>query len=117
MPFSLRKLTRLQFLAFGLMASVGLSAFAVSFRDWLPKSNASKPAAVSCQRAGEMIEPLELEVKELLERAAQAEAKETKETLDIPAELARHPRRFVRSAHDAWPRALCPGALPRRADR
>src|SRR2546427_11058410 len=53
------------------------------------QANASKHAAVSYQRAGEMIEQLELEVKELLERAEQAEAKEAKETLDIPAELGR----------------------------
>jgi len=59
------------------------------------QANASKHAAVSYQRAGEMIEQLELEVKELLERAAQAEAKETKETLDIPAELARREKRVA----------------------
>src|SRR5258707_9111328 len=53
------------------------------------QANASKHAAVSYQRAGEMIEQLELEVKELMERAEQAEAKEAKETLDIPAELGR----------------------------
>jgi transposase len=57
------------------------------------QANASKHAAVSYQRAGEMIEQLELEVKELMERAEQAEAKEAKETLDIPAELARREKR------------------------
>jgi hypothetical protein len=57
------------------------------------QANASKHAAVSYQRAGEMIEQLELEVKELLERAQQAEATEAKETLDIPAELARRENR------------------------
>ena len=36
------------------------------------QANASKHAAVSYQRAGEMIEQLELEVKELMERAEQA---------------------------------------------
>ena len=41
------------------------------------QANASKHAAVSYQRAGEMIEQLELEVKELMERAEQAEAKES----------------------------------------
>ena len=51
------------------------------------QANASKHAAVSYQRAGEMIEQLELEVKELMGRAEQAEAKEAEETLDIPAEL------------------------------
>src|SRR6185312_908217 len=51
------------------------------------QANASKHSAVSYQRAGEMIEQLELEVKELLERAQQAEAQESQEPLDIPAEL------------------------------
>src|SRR6266700_3873569 len=59
------------------------------------QANASKHAAVSYQRAGEMIEQLELEVKELMERAEQAETKEAKETLDIPAELARRQKRVA----------------------
>jgi transposase len=59
------------------------------------QANASKHAAVSYQRAGEMIAQLELEVKELLERAEQAEAKEAEETLDIPAELARREKRVA----------------------
>src|SRR6266404_4234455 len=59
------------------------------------QANASKHAAVSYQRAGEMLEQLELEVKELMERAEQAEAKEAKETLDIPAELARREKRVA----------------------
>src|SRR3974390_1292442 len=59
------------------------------------QANASKHAAVSYQRAGELIEQLELEVKELMERAEQAEAKEAKETLDIPAELARRQTRVA----------------------
>jgi transposase len=63
------------------------------------QANASKHAAVSYQRAGEMIAQLELEVKELLERAAQAEAKEAKETLDIPAELARREKRVAALQH------------------
>ena len=58
------------------------------------QANASKHAAVSYQRAGEMIEQLELEVKDLMERAEQAEAKETKEVLDIPAELTRREKRM-----------------------
>jgi transposase len=57
------------------------------------QANASKHAAVSYQRAGGMIEQLELEVKELLGRAEQADAKEAEETLDIPAELARREKR------------------------
>jgi hypothetical protein len=59
------------------------------------QANASKHAAVSYQRAGEMIEQLELEVKDLMERAEQAEAREAKETLDIPAELARREKRVA----------------------
>jgi transposase len=59
------------------------------------QANASKHAAVSYQRAGEMIEQLELEVKELIERAKQAEATEAKETLDIPAELTRREKRVA----------------------
>jgi len=59
------------------------------------QANASKHAAVSYERAGQMIAQLELEVKELMERAEQAEAKEAKETLDIPAELARRQTRVA----------------------
>ncbi|HEX9047200.1 MAG TPA: IS1182 family transposase [Verrucomicrobiae bacterium] len=57
------------------------------------QANASKHAAVSYQRAGEMIAQLELEVNQLLERARQAEAQEGQEPLDIPAELKRRESR------------------------
>jgi len=57
------------------------------------QANASKHAAVSYERAGQMLAQLELEVKELLERAERAEAQETKDTLDIPAELTRREQR------------------------
>lgn len=53
------------------------------------QANASKHAAVSYARAGEMLAQLELEVKELTERADQAENQETKDALDLPAELTR----------------------------
>lgn len=53
------------------------------------QANASKHAAVSYARAGEMIAQLELEVQELMSRAQQAENQETKDALDIPAELTR----------------------------
>jgi transposase len=53
------------------------------------QANASKHAAVSYARAGEMLAQLELEVKELMERAQHAEAQESKDALDIPAELTR----------------------------
>ncbi len=73
---------------------LGLSRMgAVSVDGTKIQANASKHAAVSYQRAGEMIQQLELEVKELMERAEQAETKESKETLDIPAELARREKR------------------------
>ena len=53
------------------------------------QANASKHSAVSYQRAGEMIAQLELEVNQLLERARQAEAQESQEPLDLPAEIQR----------------------------
>jgi len=53
------------------------------------QANASKHAAVSYARAGEMLVQLELEVQELMARAQQAENQETKEQLDLPAELTR----------------------------
>ncbi len=59
------------------------------------QANASKHAAVSYQRAGEMITQLELEVQELMDRAEQAQARETPETLDIPAELVRREQRVA----------------------
>src|SRR5436190_7322880 len=59
------------------------------------QANASKHAAVSYQRAGEMLEQLDLEVQELMERAKQAEAAEAQEILDLPAELARREKRVA----------------------
>lgn len=59
------------------------------------QAHASKHAAVSYARAGEMLAQLELEVKELTARAQQAEHQETKDTLDLPAELARREDRQV----------------------
>src|ERR1039457_2849200 len=58
------------------------------------QANASKHAAVSYQRAGEMICQLQLEVQELVTRAEQADTREAKETLDIPAELTRRETRI-----------------------
>ena len=68
---------------------------AVSIDGTKIQANASKHAAVSYQRAGEMIAQLELEVKELLERATQVENQESKDALDIPAELARREKRVA----------------------
>jgi transposase len=59
------------------------------------QANASKHAAVSYQRAGELITQLELEVQELLTRAEQADTREAKETLDLPAELTRRDKRLA----------------------
>ncbi len=59
------------------------------------QANASKHAAVSYQRAGELITQLELEVQELGTRAAQADLQSPKETLDLPAELARREKRLT----------------------
>ena len=57
------------------------------------QANASKHAAVSYERAGQMLAQLELEVKQLLERAERADTQEAKDTLDIPAELTRREQR------------------------
>jgi len=59
------------------------------------QANASKHAAVSYQRAGELIQQLQLEVQELVIRAEQADTREAKETLDIPAELTRRETRMA----------------------
>ena len=58
------------------------------------QANASKHAAVSYQRAGELITRFQLEVAELTTRAETADVKEAKEPLDIPAELARREKRI-----------------------
>ncbi len=59
-----------------------------------PESFRAKHAAVSYQRAGELITRFQLEVAELTARAEQSDAQEAKETLDIPAELARREKRI-----------------------
>ena len=87
-------------------------------------ANASQPAAVSCQRAGAMIAQWELEVKGLMERAAQAEARENKEPLDIPAALARREKRvaalkqaravMARNGRVNWRRRSSPNTKPNK---
>src|ERR1039458_5430218 len=57
------------------------------------QASASKHAAVSYQRAGELIAQLQLEVQELVTRAEQADTREATEALDIPAELQRRESR------------------------
>lgn len=58
-------------------------------------ANASKHAAVSYGRAGEMIEQLQLEVKQLLEKAEAADTQDQASGLDVPAELARREKRLA----------------------
>lgn len=56
-------------------------------------ANASKHAAVSYQRAGEMIAQLELEVAQLLAKAEGADATPLEEGLKIPEEIVRRQER------------------------
>jgi hypothetical protein len=58
------------------------------------QANASKHAAVSYERAGQMMAQLELEVKELLERAEKADQQTAPQGLDLPAELTRRQKRL-----------------------
>jgi transposase len=58
-------------------------------------ANASKHSAVSYGRAGEMIEQLQLEVRQLVEKAEAADAQEQTSGLDVPAELARREKRLA----------------------
>ena len=52
-------------------------------------ANASKHSAVSYQRAGEMIQQLELEVGQLLEKAEKADSTPLQDGLTIPDEIVR----------------------------
>lgn len=63
------------------------------------QANAGKHAAVSYQRAEELITRFQLDVQELTARDEQTDAKETKEPLDIPAELARRENRIESLNH------------------
>lgn len=56
-------------------------------------ANASKHSAVSYQRAGEMIQQLELEVNQLLAKAEQADATPLQDGLSIPEEITRRQER------------------------
>jgi transposase len=53
-------------------------------------ANASKHAAVSYERAGQMLEQLEGEVRQLLAKAEQADATPRQDGLTIPGEIVRH---------------------------
>ena len=56
-------------------------------------ANASKHAAVSYERAGKQLEPLELEVRQLMAQAEQADATPLQEGLTIPEEITRRQER------------------------
>ena len=53
------------------------------------KANASKHAAVSYKRAGEMVEQLELEIEDLIKKAEDADRKPLNDGLTLPAEIKR----------------------------
>ena len=57
------------------------------------KANASKHAAVSYKRAGQMIEQLELEVGELMKKAEDADSTPLQDGLSLPEEIARRSAR------------------------
>lgn len=61
-------------------------------------ANASKHAATSYQHAGRTITQLELEVKELLAKAEQADSRPLEEGLSIPEEIVRRQERKARLA-------------------
>ena len=52
MPFSFRKLTKLQFIAFGLIALLGLSAGAFSWSDWVSKTPGKPAVAGAAAQTG-----------------------------------------------------------------
>jgi hypothetical protein len=57
------------------------------------QANASKHSAVSYERAGEMVEELEREVKQLIAKAEEADSKPLQEGLSIPEEITRREER------------------------
>jgi hypothetical protein len=61
-------------------------------------ANASKHAAVSYEHAGKTIQQLELEVKELLTKAEQADSRPLEEGLTIPKEVQRRQERKAKLA-------------------
>ena len=61
-------------------------------------ANASKHSAVSYQRAGELIEQLEMEVAQLLSKAEQADSTPLEEGLTIPDEIVRRQERKAKLA-------------------
>jgi len=61
-------------------------------------ANASKHGAVSYEHAGKTIEQLELEVKQLLEKAEQADSTPLQDGLSIPEEIQRREQRKAKLA-------------------
>lgn len=62
-------------------------------------ANASKHSAVSYQRAGELIERLDNEVKQLMAKAEQADSTPLQDGLSIPEEITRRAERKAALAH------------------
>jgi len=80
-------------------------------------ANASKHAAVSYARAGQMIEELELEVEQLLKKAEVADATPLRDGLSVPEEIARRQQRqeALRAAEQAGYEAKRAARAERRA--
>lgn len=79
-------------------------------------AHASKHAAVSYQRAGQQIEMLEAEVRQLLEKAEQADGAPLEEGLSIPEEIARRQERkaaLAKARAEIEARAAARAALER----
>jgi hypothetical protein len=60
------------------------------------KASASKHAAVSYKRAGEMITQLELEIEQLITKAEDADSRPLDDGLSVPDEIARREARLAR---------------------
>lgn len=76
----------------GKLAKVG----AISIDGTKIKANASKHAAVSYKRAGEMIQKLELEVEQLIKKAEAADSTPLDDGLSLPDEISRREDRKAR---------------------
>lgn len=59
-------------------------------------ANASKHSAVSYDRAGEMVQQLELEVEALMKKAEEADSRPLEDGLSVPEEIARREDRIER---------------------
>jgi hypothetical protein len=80
-------------------------------------ANASKHSAVSYEHAGKAIEQLDLEVKELMAKAEQADSTPLQEGLSIPEEITRRQERKAalakaRAEIEARPKRATPSSWP-----